>query len=294
MAKAPINKSLEVLQLLEVTNRDISVGSLNVHFHTEEDPTGYQRFVEKDWVRRKVAEGIVRVLFGRILVARRTDGTYWIVDGQQRWELAKAAGWEKVPCYVFESDGPETEAIIFSLQDDRSKLDVHELFQSRLAGKDAEAMKILKICQDRKFQLVYQKGSWGALRWPVLNCLQAVQNIYHKNRNLEQVLDFIEDNWCQQTDAMRNNVLLGLSHFMKCYQYDKKQLARKLKAASALTVAKNADKLLFEFGSGGQSKIMATVQAIVDIYNSRQKEKLIPFAQLRREMRANGEPHSII
>jgi hypothetical protein len=52
--------------------------------------------------------------FGVLIVMQRSDGSMWIVDGQQRWLAAKRRGdIETVPCIVFRSDGQEHEAKAF-------------------------------------------------------------------------------------------------------------------------------------------------------------------------------------
>lgn len=62
----------------------------------------------------KIASEFDWVQFGVLLVALRTDGTFWIYDGQHRWLATLRRGdIDVVPCLVFEVDSLPNEAKAF-------------------------------------------------------------------------------------------------------------------------------------------------------------------------------------
>lgn len=77
--------------------------------------------IDKSYQREKLSEsnilGIARdfnwAAFRTILVARRANGDFYVVDGQHRLDAAKRRGITLVPCSIFESTGPEEEARAF-------------------------------------------------------------------------------------------------------------------------------------------------------------------------------------
>lgn len=77
---------------------------------------------------------------GTIAVSKRADGTYWIIDGQNRWAACRALGRKTMRCEVYEGCTVEDEAAIFSGLDDRRALTPFSKFRARVcAGSPAEA-----------------------------------------------------------------------------------------------------------------------------------------------------------
>lgn len=283
--KPNISEEMGVLMLLDYVCRDVPVTLLQ-SYRSSEHPDGYQRDPEARWLNKHAGK-YCPILVGRILVAQRADKSYWIVDGQQRTELARMSGIDKVPCHVFQSDGPVMEATIFALQDEREKLNCTELFQARLVSGDMESEEIVQIVARSGLNLQIEKSTTGIPMWGRLNCLRAVQQTQKRYKNLDETLRFITTVWNGQADAMRAEVVSGLSTFLHYYkdQYDPNDLHRKLGESTCLTVIRQAHQILADFRGGGSGRSSAFVQALVDTYNKKKRQgKLLSFAQMKREV----------
>jgi phage portal protein BeeE len=77
------------------------------------DHDNYQRARDDEHVARIAAKGKGK-LKGRLgLLARRDDGTLWIIDGQHHSAAAVVLGIKKMTYLVFDSTGPDLEARVF-------------------------------------------------------------------------------------------------------------------------------------------------------------------------------------
>lgn len=75
--------------------------------------TTYQREINISNVR-KIAREWDWSLFGIITVGQRSDGSYWVCDGQHRLAAAmNRSDVQMVPCEIFQSSGPAEEAGTF-------------------------------------------------------------------------------------------------------------------------------------------------------------------------------------
>jgi hypothetical protein len=83
--------------------------------------------------------------FHSLLVARRADGTYWIVDGHQRFIVCLLLGVEIIPCEVFDSSGFQEEASVFKKVDERTQLNPFERYRAAVASREEPAYGISKL-----------------------------------------------------------------------------------------------------------------------------------------------------
>lgn len=259
--------------------RDMNIpeSKLNVCKETEYKPH-YQRELELSWLKRTFTQGISKILFRRLLVGKRSDGSYWVVDGSQRLELARRSGWTSIPCQVFDSTGFEMEAKIFALQDDRSSLDGAERFHAQVMAKDPRALEILGICTSMGFQLNYQKSTLGGLRAANLCCLGTVIRVYEMGF-LPDSLKLMIDGWQSSKDSVRNEMLMGVALFLRTYsQVSKESLIKKMSTArfSAASIYATSVGLTPVFGGTGSAKYEAVVQALVEMHNYRNKKNTLP------------------
>ena len=175
------------------------------------DPS-YQRKVITARVKSIQAKFVPHA-FLPIVVGQRADGTFWIVDGQQRWNAAKDKGWQLIPCLVFRSAGPEHEAQVFSqINHENTRTTSVQNYVSRLRAKDPNIVEIDKCV----ISCGYTVGSRGGHSLPtIISAVGALEAAYGRGINhLKGVLVFIRDTWPKCHDAIGTMSIGGVSRFM--------------------------------------------------------------------------------
>jgi len=83
------------------------------------------------------ARGFDWAAFGSLILAERPNGNLYVVDGLQRLLAARHRGdIARVPCIVFQSDGPEQEAKHFlQANDDRKYVSATDKFRAAVRAK---------------------------------------------------------------------------------------------------------------------------------------------------------------
>ncbi len=109
----------------------------------------YQR--ELDAQSRKLIGRIAAAwdwnLYQPLVVARRADGTLFVVDGQHRLEAARARGdITQLPCVVVQPSSRAEEAAMFvELNERRRPLTAYALYNGAIAAGDATARALAEI-----------------------------------------------------------------------------------------------------------------------------------------------------
>ena len=93
-----------------VTQRMIPIRLL--HSSRRLHPPASRRLLQK---LREISAKFNPQAFGTLIVGQRSDGSYWIVDGMQRYRICVMLHVAIVPCTVFPSAGYEHEAQVWML-----------------------------------------------------------------------------------------------------------------------------------------------------------------------------------
>lgn len=112
----------------------------------------YQRSTDNDASRRliaSIAQNFDWRLCTPLVVSRRPDGTFAVIDGQHRLLAARLRGMDDLPCCVFQYDSAEEEAKMF-VAANRSRKAMNRLddFHAALAAGDSEAHQVRQIVED--------------------------------------------------------------------------------------------------------------------------------------------------
>lgn len=203
----------------------LSVKSLRI------DREHYQRVMVQNHVSN-ISKKWKGEAFGVVHVGRRADGTFWIVDGQQRYEAAKRLGIMKVPCLVFESRGLEHEAEIFDILNcGRRKLTPTQEYFAKLTASHPLAVGIRKALDCFNFVIPRDKSS--SKRWGEFTCPTALMLCVKKPEGLKTlswVLNCINKYWKGQEQACNEIFVGGLERFYIAYKdvFDEKRLEKVL------------------------------------------------------------------
>lgn len=234
----------------------------------------YQRMV----IKSRVA-GIVRSFnhdaFNSILIGERSDGSYWVVDGQQRLTAARQLGMTRVPCNVFQSTGPAHEAAVFILVNGgRTGVSAFHIFRAAVAQGDRQSLAIV-ACVENAGLAVLSGGKSSGNGWPNLRCVVALQNSYERGgaEHLTRTLNIICEAWRGEDDATRSTIVDGLSLFLsRCSECDDARLTKKLKAIDPMAVLRFADSQRQLMGGG---RVAAASTAFLNYYNKGAKRKVV-------------------
>lgn len=144
----------------------------------------------------RIARGWDWRLYQPLVVARRTDGSLYVVDGQHRHAAARIRGdIVQLPCVVTDYGDPRAEASAFvELNQQRKPLSKLNLFKAALASQDADALAIDAIVTRAGMRIT---GAADVDRWKPgwINNVTALQTCFrqHGERGLRISLEILRD-----------------------------------------------------------------------------------------------------
>lgn len=112
----------------------------------------YQRSTDNHASQRliaSIAAGFDWRLCTPLVVSRRADGSFAVIDGQHRLLAARMRGMDDLPCCVFTYETPEEEARMF-VAANRSRKAMNRLddFHAALAAGDSDAHQVQQLVTD--------------------------------------------------------------------------------------------------------------------------------------------------
>jgi len=130
----------------------------------------YQRPELGPRVTSVVARNFNWAAFGSLVVMQRPNGDKYVVDGQQRLMAARQRGdVDKVPCVVFQSDGPGHEALAFiELNVNRKNVSAQTKWRAAvMAGRDPER-EISEWIAEHGMEINENSNRDGVMDFPAL------------------------------------------------------------------------------------------------------------------------------
>lgn len=211
----------------------------------------YQRGIVEGQVK-KILKNFREYSLGSLIAAEREDGSYWVVDGQQRSEALRRKGYTTYHFMVFKSNGPQHEAEVFGdVNSKRKSLLKTEQFAADLTAGESESTNIAQVVIDCGFE--FGKSAKG---WPKLDCVQSLRKIWRKGGEelLTKTLETLKSAWNENKDACKEFLVFGVADFMHRYAelYDHSRFVKILQELDptvlpSLIKANNMKKL---FGGG--------------------------------------------
>lgn len=259
------------MRILKTDNKKLSVASLNIC-------DAYQRTVVRSQVN-SIARNLDQDAFGSLTIGERRDGSYWIVDGQQRCEAAKKLGIQTVPCDVFQSEGPRHEARVFRIKNKhRTNISSVTLFKSQMSEGDEQTLAIVEVVRRSGLKIGLDCHS---VKWPYIRAVRALERSYRRcgGDGLAAVLSMICDTWPGEDGALQGDMIEGLCWFVKKHpEYDRSRLVSRLSKKSITSVIRAADanfKLGKDRDSSSYGRSLATCDAISLIYHKGMRRKRV-------------------
>jgi len=207
------------------TNDYIAIADIRV------DPI-YQRGCVPAWVSR-LADRWDENAIGMICVSRRSDGLFYVIDGQHRYEAALRVGVDLLPAEIWHNLTVPEEAAMFLQRNDARAVRAFDKFLAAVEAGSPDQCDILKIVHAAGWELGDQDAD-GTIR--AVNALERVYGATAdetKDRRPEALrvtLETLKRAWGSDQDAAAGYLLDGLGKFIIRYddQIDLDVLIRKL------------------------------------------------------------------
>jgi len=131
----------------------LNLADLNVASYAKR-ADGYQRELREATIKAIIKDPCIDRM-GFLIVALRPDGSYWLLDGQQRKTALDILGEKKFECQVIPVDGkPKTEADLYShLNGDRMALRPFEFYKADVVGEHEDAIAVHKAAKKAKIEI---------------------------------------------------------------------------------------------------------------------------------------------
>jgi len=176
---------------------------------------------------------------GVLVVNKRTDGTYAVLDGQHRLAALRILGVPEVRCIVLMGLTPEEEADYFRSQNENSRsLTAYDLFNAGVCAKDVHFVT-LKYLLDMYGFRVSKTG--GPRCIAAVDALSKVTQVFGFDA-LEHVLAIIAATWPTDATVVRREMLAGLGEFVT--RFGSKCTVQQFAARMAM---KHPSEMLYEY-----------------------------------------------
>lgn len=177
---------------------------------------GYQRPLEEPRLAQMLASYDPRLL-GVIVVVRRADGSYWVVDGQHRIELLRRLGRSVVLAEIHTGLTREQEAdFYYHLNRDRRTPNRWNQFGSRASSGDPRILAIIELAQGCGFRVGTADRSLSSIA--AVAVLERVYGWIDGPRLLRVTLHKITELWPSDVIARDGVFIEGLA--LLIWNYD--------------------------------------------------------------------------
>jgi hypothetical protein len=207
-------------------------GMINLQdLHVDPD---VQRKMNPGWVKAHISVFDVDRL-GYIVVNKRANGKYHVVDGQHRVELMRTIGWgdQKIHAEIFESLTKAQEAELFIARNDRKAVRKFDKFRVSVTAGDPVACGIDKIVREHGLVISDQQSDG------CINAVEALERVYlgcgiasqqEGAVALAAALKVALQAWGNQPSSVSGRVIQALGMVQLRYNggIDQKALAQKL------------------------------------------------------------------
>jgi uncharacterized protein DUF6551 len=221
----------------------------------------YQRSMCSESRIASIAQAWSWLACGTIIVAEREDKTLWVIDGQHRVLAAmRRSDIQDLPCLVFKSDSPESEArAFFRANCIRGNVSPYDKLRALLVSKDQTAIDAVDLMNAQGY-----RPSTGD-HPHCLRCISAFLTAMKTSRHvLERVWPMIAK--LHDGLAIRKTVFAAFIYLGKYGSEDiaSEEWQRRVLKAGLHNIANGIDRACSAYVKGG-TKVYA--QAVLEIIN---------------------------
>lgn len=233
------------------------------------------------WVEKKLREGFDPDGIGVPIVSHRGGGKYVWLDGQNRGELMRRAGWgdQKIQCRVFNGLSLAQEASLFLVHNDNRRVQPIYKFLAKVTAGDPAAVATTRIAESLGWKISDQSGD---------RCIAAVvalEKVYLSDKKdekpggavLELTLRVVTEAWGYKSEAVDGRIIQGIGAVFSRFgdAIDRAVLVKKLAefpAGASGVLGKGRG--MQQFQGGTVSHCVAEV--VVTAYNARRRTNVLP------------------
>lgn len=244
----------------------------------------YQRPADPYHIQAMANSFDLKKLF-RIAVNRRPDGSYYVVDGQQRTGAIKLLGGDyMIDCVVYHLDTVEEEAALYyHLNWDRKNPNSYDRWKARLAQKEPDVVRIQHELDKANLKLIKSGQGLRAIKavsavntWTDLDVetLSTVIMILGKFEYLEPIGSEVFTGLCAVEHHLREH-----QHSLTRARSAKETYANYLVAKGYSLLREASNRFQSEragLGGGGSSIAKKAAKGIIHLLNYNMKSRQLP------------------
>jgi hypothetical protein len=179
---------------------------------------GYQRQIVKGRVE-KMSKNFDLKAMTALVVSKRNDGRYAIIDGQHRFLAGVKAGVEYFVCQVLLDLSYEEEARIFTLINcERGPMKSPQQFKAMIEACDKDSIQIVSIVESHGFKIKYIGPVTADNEIKSINELKLAYKI--SPLHLEKIMKLLRQIWNGDKPSCTHHIIGGLSKFIRLYERD--------------------------------------------------------------------------
>jgi len=196
----------------------------------------YQRKVSVDKVRNIVRQFDIGVV-GALIVSKREDGNYYVIDGQHRISAMKLLNIESIMCVIHEGLTIADEARLFKkCNNTRKQPSAIDNFRADLIAKNPITLEINKIVEENGFRINITNAKPSESAKPAITAVSALTKVYKEmgSEGLQYVLSVLKDTIYKPT----HSDIAGMGIFVRKYEdkIDKNMLIKKLQKVTPVEI----------------------------------------------------------
>lgn len=227
----------------------------------------YQRALHEPTIE-KIGRNHSQDRYGLPVVRSLDDGTFEVVDGQNRIEYARRQGWSIVTCQVADRGTVEEAAALYvELREDQRPLRPADTFKGRLAQRAPWALEMEASLTKRGLLVTGSKH-------PNAVPLSTMKGVYARRGivRLERVIDVILSSWPDgESRRFGSSIITGIEEFLfdTVPNADTDRLVRALRGVTAQRLEALGDQRWHGWrmaDSRGGNKPAAVAEEIAKLY----------------------------
>lgn len=239
------------------------------------------RSFDPAWVERKLSEGFDPDGIGVPIISHRSKDSYVWLDGQNRGELMRRAGWgdQKIQCRVFSGLTRAQEASLFLVHNDNRRVQPIYKFLAKVTAGDADAVAITRIAERVGWKISDQNGDGR------IAAVVALDKVFLMDKKegmpggdvLELTLRVVTQAWGYKAEAVDGRILLGIGALFSRFgdAIERAVLVKKLAefpAGASGVLGKARGRQQFQGGTVAH----CVAEVVVTVYNARRRNNVLP------------------